>query len=399
LAGILFAWELGANLGHLTRDLPLARACRDGGHQVVVAASNLRTVVKLMGQEGFTLVQAPILKSNIQRNTSPVCYPDMLLHEGYDDVDALNAAVTGWEGLIDLIRPSALVYNHAPTALIAARIKNLPALMVGTGFEIPLASSSQPSFRPWQGIPQSVFVEAEKLVTSHINRLLSLRGSNVLERFADLFFAPATYLATFPELDPFGPRGNVTYIGPLFALADVPVVDWQGPKTKRRIFAYLRPAMAACEQILRVLQDVDAEVICAIPGAPPDWLHRFPTLRIVEHAIHLERILPSADVVITYGATTIATALLAGVPVLLVPQVVEQFLAGIPLEKTGAGLMLRDPRSMDQLTILLQNLLNIPSYRQAASAFALRHAKFNGQQACRKLMDAVELAMDSSKEK
>ena len=39
---ILFAWELGANLGHLTRDLPLARACRDAGLEVIFAVPNLR---------------------------------------------------------------------------------------------------------------------------------------------------------------------------------------------------------------------------------------------------------------------------------------------------------------------------------------------------------------------
>lgn len=44
---ILFAWELGSNLGHLTRDLPLARACRAAGFSFMLAVPTPQTVVDL----------------------------------------------------------------------------------------------------------------------------------------------------------------------------------------------------------------------------------------------------------------------------------------------------------------------------------------------------------------
>jgi len=72
MASILFAWELGANLGHLTRDLPMARRWRDAGHRIVMAVPNLRGAANFLEKEGFILVQAPLLKSSIARTTSPV---------------------------------------------------------------------------------------------------------------------------------------------------------------------------------------------------------------------------------------------------------------------------------------------------------------------------------------
>lgn len=389
MANILFAWELGANLGHLTRDLPLARACRAAGHRVVMAVPNLRAAVKFLGPEKFTLVQTPLLKSSIKRSTSPVNYADMLLHEGYDDVDALAAALTGWEGLFDLAQPALLVYNHAPTALIAARTRGIPVMMIGTGFEVPPLVSPLPSFRPWQDIPQEILTQAEQVARSHINPQLAGRGQGAIAYVSDLFAIPPIQLTTFPELDPFGPRPGVDYVGPLYAMANQPPAAWQ-ENGKPRVFAYLRPGMASCEQLLAALETLHADVVCAIPGAPAQWSTRFPKLRIFAHAIDLQPILPNADAVVTYGASTIATALLAGVPALLIPQVVEQYLTGLPLEKTGAGLMLRDLSSMEPCKSLIGDLLTKPQYRLAAKAFAQRHQDFNVEQAVRRLADGIE---------
>ncbi|PRC94804.1 Glycosyltransferase family 28 C-terminal domain [Solimicrobium silvestre] len=153
--------------------------------------------------------------------------------------------------------------------------------------------------------------------------------------------------------------------------------------------------MAACEAILTALQSLDAEVICAVPGISSEWKARYNRLRIFDHPVDLQPLLSHADLAITYGAGTIATALLAGVPVMLVPQMAEQYLAGLPLERMGAGLMLREQQSIEQCASLINTLLTMPSYRQAAQAFAQRYANFSTEQACQRLWSAMKVKLEN----
>lgn len=388
MSKILFAWEFGANLGHLTRDLPLARACRDAGHEVLFAASDLRTAAALLYAERFRLLQAPLLRPIAKRPAHPVNYADMLLHAGYDDGAALAGALGGWRSLMELVRPALVVYNHAPTALLAARMAQCPVLLVGTGFEIPPATAPLPSFRPWQAIPEPLLHGAEAKALAQVNPHLARCGQTPLAKLSDLFPQSQVQLTTFAELDPFGPRPHADYIGPVHALPGMPAVAWQR-RTAQRVFAYLRPGVPGCENLLAALQALDAEVICAVPGLPPEWQARHGRLRFLSHPVDLAALLPQADLAITYGAGTIATALLAGVPVLLVPQVVEQYLAGLPLERTGAGRMLHAQRTTEQCAALLHELLTDARYREAARCFAQEHVDFSVEDALRRQWQAV----------
>ena len=198
--------------------------------------------------------------------------------------------------------------------------------------------------------------------------------------------------STFAELDPFGPRPDADYIGPIHALPPVPAVAWEG-YARHKVFAYLRPDIPGCTDMLAALQTLDAEVVCALPGLLEAWKTHFDRIRFFPHPVDLAILLPQADLVVTYGAGTIATALLAGVPVLLLPWVVEQFLAGLPLERTGGGRMLRGRRTPAHCAALLRELLDHPDYHQAARGFAQRHRGFSHASALRKQWRAVMLSL------
>jgi UDP:flavonoid glycosyltransferase YjiC (YdhE family) len=384
---ILFAWEMGANLGHLTRDLPLARDCRDAGCEVFFAAHDLRAAAPLLAAEGFPLLPAPRPQRSAARHPPPVNFADMLMHEGYGQPEALAAALDAWKGLLQVVCPALLVYNHSPAALLAARQARLPVLLLGTGFEIPPPSTPLPSFRPWENIPDAVLHTTERAWTAAANAVLVPRGMPALRRVSDLFDPADVHLTTFAELDVFGPRPGVHHVGPVFALPPQSgAVQWEGAR-RRRIVCYLRPGIPGVEALLEALQRSGAEVVCAVPGLPADWPLRFNALRFFPHAVDLSALLPVADVAVTYGAGTIATCLLAGVPVLMVPRVVEQYLAGLALERTGAGLLLREQRTPANCTALIDRLLNEPTWHQAAGAFATAHAGFSMATARRELLD------------
>ncbi len=60
MSKILLAWESGENWGHLTRDVPVARALRARGHQVVGAVCDTRVAGEILGPAGIPFVQAPM---------------------------------------------------------------------------------------------------------------------------------------------------------------------------------------------------------------------------------------------------------------------------------------------------------------------------------------------------
>jgi UDP:flavonoid glycosyltransferase YjiC (YdhE family) len=360
-----------------------------------MAVSDLRGTAALLEQERFTLIQAPLLQSSAARRAAPINYADMLLYVGYSDASGLTGALQGWLGLFELVQPVMMIYNHAPTALLAARVAGLPVMLIGTGFEIPPGTPSVlPSFRPWQDVPHSVLHGAEAHVLAQINHWLSRQGHAPLVRLTDLFQSSELQLTTFAELDPFGPRpASCQYIGPVFALPTMPTIEWKST-SQHRIFAYLRSSIPGVESLLTTLQQRKAEVVCVMPDMPNDWPARFDKLRFIAHPVNLSELLAHADVAVTYGAGTIAAALLAGVPVLLIPQVIEQYLSGLSLEKLGAGLMLREQRTPERCSELLNTLLTDTQYVKAAVRFKTQYPTFNsvdvGQQQFKQVVTLVD---------
>jgi UDP:flavonoid glycosyltransferase YjiC (YdhE family) len=373
MSRILFAWEMGTHLGHLTRDLPLARSCRDAGHEVTWVAADTTLAAGLLAGEGFTILKAPALRRSGQSD-APANHAAMLLAHGFDHGANLADAVQAWRDIFRQAQADVMVYNHAPTALLSARVSGLPALVCGTGFEIPPGTPALPGFRPWMAIPEAEHHRTERRLLTTVNRLLQEHAQAPLPRLASLYTTHRPLLTTVPELDPFGPRRDADYIGPVYALPATTSPAWDTTAPGKRIVAYLRPTVAGAEALLESLQARGDQVICAMPGLPPDWPARYHRLHFYPHAIGLDTLLPGADLMISSGASTIGTALLAGVPVLLIPQVIEQYLGGLPLERLGAGRMLGEERTNAICNALLDDVLTSTRYHQAATAFASRHA-------------------------
>lgn len=385
---VLFAWELGGNLGHLARDVPLARLCRNASHQVVMAVPDLRTAKQVLADEQIPLVQAPGLRPASMKRRPSINYADMLLSEGHDDPLTLAGALAGWAGLIELMRPDCLLCDHAPTALLAARMTRVPALIVGSGFHIPPPHAVLPSFMPWQTISEARLRSVEDDWLARVNPVIVRAGAEPLARLSDLFPPASVLLATFAELDPFGPRPGCRYIGPVSALPIARETSWM-TTAGVRVLAYLRPSVPRVEGVLEALEQLDAEVLCVMPGMPQPWQSRFRRLRCLEHPVQLGSAMQAADLVICYGSSTMAQALQVGRPVLVVPQVVEQYLSGLALERAGAGLMLQADRSAPTCKAALLELLGNARYRNAAQDLAQRYASFDVDRAAHEQYTAL----------
>ena len=395
MARVLIAWELGANFGHLLRQMPIARELRRRDHQVLFACRDLQAAAALAGREGFACVQAPSVRAGQRAPAKPQCYADMLAACGFGELASLEAATCGWFGLIDLYRPDVLLGDHAPLAQFAARLRGLPVMQVGIGFELPPATRPLPLLRARPALAEKdVMVREERLLT-HMNRLCERHGRAPLRQLSDLYLTQAPVLATFAELDHFARAPGAVYAGPLFSLSEGPATAWQsqeGAKSRpRRVFVYLRadPSLAT---VLQALQRLNAEVIAVLPDCPAELIQRFQGARmqIFPHAVRAD-VIDSADVVVSNGGHGLsAAALLAGATLCLLPSYLEQWMLARRVVQMGAGVSLDPDRVEGAVEQAITDLVLGGACREAALRFSGKYRSFDQVATVQRIVAALE---------
>lgn len=387
---ILFAWELGANLGHLARDLPVAERLRKLGYDVTFAVRDLRVAQQVLAPRGFKFFQAPRVSTSGNRERSPVNYSGILLASGYDDDLSLVGSVSGWIALFETVRPSAVVINHAPTAVLAAKTLSIPAVITCIGFELPPSVEPLPSMRPWDRDSIDKLRESDAAALKNINTVLQQYSKPRLDRIADMFAGLPAVHTTFPELDHYGARPNARYVGPLSSLPATTETEWPVGQGKR-IFAYLRPSIPGFEHLMTALHEDGASVLCVAPGISENDAQRFTSSRIkvLARPVALDKVLLHVDLAVVYGSGTMSDALLAGVPLLMVPQVIEQLLVARRIEELGAGLLWRAPRTVESARAAIKAGLDNSRFRDKAMDFRLRHQDFSSDSAIESVVDTI----------
>ncbi|MDO9107228.1 MAG: hypothetical protein Q7U57_19980 [Methylovulum sp.] len=390
MSRIFIAWELGANFGHLTRLIPIAEQLRLLGHELFFAVRDTEIAAALLEPRGFRFSQAPFWHGRACLSAPPINYAELLIAEAYCQRDGLSGMVRSWLSLFQLFQPDIVLIDYAPTALLATRIAEVPVVCLDNGFGLPPHISPLPSIRSWEMINDQRLLQAEQTVLQGINSICRSFGSLALERLIDLFPAEAVLLTTFAELDHYGARDSAKYAGPIFSNADGQTVQWQGTH-RRKILAYLRPGVPGIANLLNVLAELDAEIICAIPGLKRLNRAIANRLRVYVKPVQLDNIVPSADLVVSYaGSGMVCCALLSGAPLLLVPQNIEQYMLSCRVNELGAGLSMGTNRSDADFRSSLQQLLNEDRFRCAASTFASRHAGFHPHQAVSYVVEVIE---------
>ena len=392
MSRILFAWELGANLGHLARDIPVAERLRAQGHDVLFVVKDVAMAERLLPLRGFSFVQAPVAPLP-QRMEAPANYSEMLMAAGYGDSSSLDGRVRAWAALFKLHGSQVVVINHAPTALLAARSVGLPAVLTCIGFEVPPQVDPLPSIRPWERTTQERLQAADTFVLKRINGILKQYGRPSLKRVASLFEGIPTLFTTFAELDHYGARADGEYVGMFSAQGDAEDRSWPDAGGAR-VFAYLRPTVPGFESMLGAMRDADVSAICVVPGIANDVAdqYRSPSLQIVTHPLALGPILSRAALAVVYGTGTMSDALLAGVPLLMVPQVVEQALMAERIETLGAGVLWHAPRTPASAGAILQSALANTDLRRAAGMFADKYRDFSPSRAADHVSECIARA-------
>ncbi|RZI79288.1 MAG: hypothetical protein EOP38_25775 [Rubrivivax sp.] len=396
MARFLLSWEFGGGLGHAGRLKPLSQELMRRGHEVDLMLRELVHTHALLQDLKVRTLQAPVWMHRTVGLPEPqASLAEILLANGYFGIDALNALVKGWKGVLELTRPDVMVADYAPTAYLAARILGIPTAVVGIGFYLPPDTAPMPLFRDWEPIPKGRIEHSEGEVLRTVNAVLALHGAAPVERLATLLRGERPLLCTWPELDHYRrgalPEGQ-RYHGPTFLPSGGQAPTWpegDGP----RVFAYLRSAHPDHAAVLQALDQLGYRTLCYLPevagGKPAPVVS--PRIHYASGPVHLGQAFKSCDLVICHaGEATLAQSLLAGVPVMLLPTQAEQFLMARRVEETGAGInVAQRPRPTD-FKALIHQMVTRPEHAQAARVIADRYQDFTHEGQTEDLVDQFE---------
>lgn len=391
MARILFAWELGGDYGHLARLLPVAMELARRGHFPVFAVRELLGAEAILGPHGLRWFQAPLWTGQLTNLPDPISYAELLMRVGFLNPQALTGICRAWRNLIELLGADLLVLDHAPTALLASRGLGLPRVNLGDGFCIPPATRPLPPFRWWQRENLARLQDSERHAWMTANEVLFALDGPPLASLAELLACDAALFCGFAELDHYPDRAPAEFIGPIFALGQGAMVEWPATE-KPRLFAYLKAGYGPLEQALQALARLDASVIAHVPGASRKTVSAHASEHFVFSAdpVDIEHMRTSCDLAVCHGgAGTTAAMLLAGKPLFLLPMHMEQTMTARRLASLGVAAA-ATPDQAGQLPKLLKQALAQQAMREAARAFADRHADHDQQDGVRRAADRCE---------
>lgn len=390
MARILMCWELGNGLAYIEGLTIAAKTFKKAGHEVIFAVRDLGHAERLLGGK-FEFYQAPTQVFSLgARLPLPMTFADLLNNLGYGIPNNVAARVRAWRNLLDRVKPDIVRCAHSPGALLAARGTGIRTLPVGIGFLHPPAQSPLPNLRTWDktAMPERMAAR-EQQVLAGMNQGLDAIGAPRVASVAALYNeTDLCELYTYPELDDYGPRDNVKYLGNFQpGFGDTPAWPAHGGK---RIFAYLQ-AFKLVPQALQAMADTGQSVLVYMPDASEELRARFAgsNLAFADGPLDITETAMQCDVGITHGGHNIVGSLMqAGKPQLCLPTLLPERLIAEKVAGLGTGLM-TDVQFTD-VREKLGRLLQEPDFTDKARALGGKLARYSVEAALKGALESIE---------
>ncbi|WAK00369.1 glycosyltransferase [Methylobacter sp. YRD-M1] len=392
---IVYAWELGGGYGHIGAFLSVAKQFQQRGHEVVFVLKNLEHAHTLLGKYGFAYFQAPMRWPGNAAMPPAINYAGILRNAGFHETAGLLARTQAWKTTIACLKPDLLLFDHAPTALLAARELKIPRALFGTGFYSPPRLSPMPAMRSWLHVSERELANSEAQVLAMINSVADRLGGRYLTALADLFEVEADFLCTLPELDHYQGRKQGVYWGPAFSYSEGENLVWPSVGDKR-IFAYLNKDYAGLEPLLQQLRSSSWSVFAHIPGTTPASIQKYSSanLRISAQPVDMRQAAMQCDLSICHaGAGTSAAMLLSGKPLLMLPIYLEQLLTARTIAMLGAGVCIPPEMKKPNYRAAAMEVLSNNKYTKTAGKFADKYAAFTPEEQAVRIVERCEALM------
>ncbi|MBT3224395.1 MAG: hypothetical protein HN348_35455, partial [Proteobacteria bacterium] len=258
----LLTWELGAGFGHLCGLGALAHSLNDRGVEVVAALRSPHLGGDFF-PAGTPLLQAPFWRKNTGWKHPPMSLAEVIGAHGFNTPAQLEPLIGAWRSLVGRVQPQIVVFDYAPTAMVATRGLDMVRAFYSNSFFFPPALKPAPGFKA--DAPEAELLRHERQVVSGANSAIKAFAVPPLTQFADLFDLDLPLLRCFPEMDHYH-RDNGLYVGSVFNSLNLSQAAPSWPQTggPKRVFAYLHGAFPQVEGILRCLVASKSKVVAVV---------------------------------------------------------------------------------------------------------------------------------------
>jgi UDP:flavonoid glycosyltransferase YjiC (YdhE family) len=398
---ILCCWEIGAGFGHLFRLYPLVEGLLKNDHEVMVISTDLRRAKQVFEPLNISIFPAPANHAPYKNFSLSLNYAQNLLRNGFWHAPSLRSRLREWLDLFDTLQPDFILAEHAPGALLAARLAGLHRAAIGTGFTIPPLVSPMPGIQPWFSVPQTHLLQIEGDFLALANSVVVDLGGKSLTAVADIFAGAEIYLCTFAELDHYGSRTQMPYCGPIVYSPPLRKPDWPTVNGER-IFLYMRAANRYLSPLLDHLQQLSLPVLACVPDMPEtelDTLQR-THIHITTEPVDLHQVAADCRLMISQGGTNSGTLmLLSGVPVLVCPLELEQTLWAYRITAQGFGSMINPFNPNPDLKAKIDLNLNTTEFIDRTHNFAQQYSYYDSQKTVHDIANRITMAVSSQERK
>lgn len=357
---VLLCWELGGGQGHIRRLSLLAREFRARGLDVQAAISDDLPVpedfVKLLPVH--RIAQWPRVATHRAKVIAAASFGDILAELLFTDRDAIATHINAWDEVLKAVNPAVVVADYAPGALLAARGR-VATVNIGDSYYVPPADLPEfPAFF------RKAAEHDERTVLAKVNAVLRQRELPELKFLPQAQSADHTFVTNFPALDVYSSRRRIPAIGPLGPMPEI--AEAQG----ELLFGYFPPGTEDNPRIINGLlaSGLKGRIVISKMRHTPAGVLLGSHVTFTGVPVNLVETLPRARIMVTHGgAQTLAAAVAAGIPQVIIAADDEKRLLGARIAEAGAGIVLyaRQLQSAD-VASALRNVAEQPRYRKAA---------------------------------
>ncbi len=399
MATIALNWELGADLGHINRFLPIALRLREQGHRPVMLLRDITRAESILGEHRLEFLQAPVWLTPVQGLPPDINFTETLYRFGYLYPDGLLSMAKAWRAVWALLQPQLLIFDQSPSALLAARGLGIPRMLIGNSFAIPPLMRPLPRFRWWinSSGDQARLAETESRVTRNSNAVLTHLGAPPITQVSDLFQAEASYICGRPALDGYGKRDHGEFIGPINSVTTGVDPAWPLGDSPM-IFVYLKPQYKHFEALLDAIINSKARYLIYAHGMPEALLRRYEKANVAFSTplLRMDKVVEQCSAVICHAGGITDIALEVGKPVLLLPTQMEQTMTSHQVEALGAGLFFPLDGNPGVLPKLVKQLLGDSRLGTRATEYAASLSCTDQSKALDRIVDACERLLAGS---
>jgi len=341
---ILFAWELGAHYGHIAQLIPVARRLRELGCEVRFALGDISTAAELLTPEGFSFLQAPMVRQPKRYPGAPASYADIMRRFGFGDAATLQSLVLAWKELYRLVNPDVIVLHNAPVATLASWHSHARRVTLGMGWDAPPLETPMRRFWPRANVSHAAIAAIQAEVDLNVSSALRRLDQKSDSTLTQIFRTDQRLLSTLPELDHYPDReAESIYVGPLF-MDDVGIAVKYPCGTGPKTFVYLRNETPHYREVIKALAARDGRYVAVLPDLDLE-LKRQLTERgwqVTAQAVNLESIAGATDIAVTNGGHGVLSYFaLKGIPCLYLPGNIDQLMLASRAAEAGLGSLLR----------------------------------------------------------